>query len=108
MALFDFLKKLKTSTASSGNTNSSSSTGEPEIVFMGDLALLGESSNQNRTEPVPKKPTNSSITTASKDSSDSVVFMTFDSVRKECWVCSECGTMNDEEFDGCIVCGLKR
>lgn len=108
MALFDFLKKPKTGTTPSGSTNGSSASGEPESVFMGDLAFLSESSSQNRTESVPKNPMNSSMTTANKDSSDSVVFMTFDSAKKERWACSECGTMNDEELNGCIVCGLKR
>ena len=108
MGLFEFLKKPKSGTASSRNTSGDSASGEPESVFMGDLALLSESSSQNKTESVPQKPINSNIAATTKDSSDSVVFMTFDSGKNERWGCSECGTMNDNELDGCIVCGLKR
>lgn len=101
MGLFDFIKKLGTI----GNTSESK---EQTSVFKGDLVDINEIGTEEKPKAVHDNPVSAEWGIDNKDSSDSIVFMTFVPPQKVCWVCSECGTINEDGLDGCAVCGLKK
>ena len=104
MGLFDFLKKSKDTTTSSNVGGSATGTAS---VFKGDLAMV-QGVKKDVPSTTEKAHTVKPTTSDNKDSSDSVVFMTFSDYAKAAWCCPECGTANDGSYDGCVVCGLKR
>lgn len=104
MALFAFLKKSCDSSIISSTTKKS---GDATKIFKGDLAFIRDADvfpegNLNATEY--------SIANMdeTKDSSDSVIYMSFAPDVRNMWICPECGTRNENNFNGCVVCGLKR
>ena len=100
MGLFDFIKKKK-----GFESQKLESDGAPEAsksIFKGDLASLDD---RPRYEGDPYETEESEY---QGDSSDSVVFMNFPAQGQAKWLCPECGTLNDENMNGCAVCGLKK
>ena len=106
MALFDFLKKSRSDPPST--TVVSEKNGERTSVFKGDLAFIQDTDAAPKKEPPKTEYAPTYYTGENKDSSDSVIYMSFAPVVRNVWVCSECGTRNEDGFNGCIVCGLKR
>lgn len=100
MGLFDFLRK-SSSTPSAQNINSTFN--DTSSAFKGDLAAFQDVKIE--TKSIPNVGTNNM---ENKDSEDSVVFMDFDKTKKKVWFCPECGTVGDDYYDGCIVCGVKK
>lgn len=101
MGLFDFLKKNK-SDAHSLETGSSKSE-ERTSAFKGDLAFI-----QDRDMVEKKEKHHTGSSGENRDSLDSKVYMSFVSTSSKKWSCPECGTYNDENINGCIVCGLRK
>ena len=100
MGLFDFLKKKKDS-AEEG-TEKERSSEIHKNVFRGDLAILDERSGYEDDLYQEDE------SQYQEDSPESVVFLSFPAQGRSGWRCSECGTLNDENMDGCAVCGQKR
>jgi len=101
MGLFDFLKKNK-SDVHSLDTDSSKSE-KRTGAFKGDLAFI-----QDRDVAEKKEKYHTGSSSENRDSLDSEVYISFASVPSRKWSCAECGTCNDENINGCIVCGLRR
>lgn len=81
---------------------------ENEKVFKGDLASLNGGDVNNAAQQGTNGEPAENIITPFDDTSDSYVFMSFVNVRKGRWICTECGTYNDETMSGCVVCGLPK
>ena len=100
MGLLDFFKKALG--ASSDETRDT--TLEQAVTFKGDLALIRDgvttSDNSNNVAGWHY--------CENKNSEDSIIYMSFLPAEKGIWVCSECGTHNEEGLNGCIVCGFKK
>lgn len=101
MGLFDFLKRNKSDVQSS-NTGFNKS-GEKITAFKGDLAFI-----QDRDIVEKKEKHRAGLSGDNRDSLDSEVYMSFVSTPPKKWSCPECGTCNDENINGCIVCGLRK
>lgn len=105
MGLFDFLKKTHTGSSAAVNAGDKPQSEGRTGVFKGDLAHISDTDEERKPESVHTVPGSSSTATDQKDSPDSVVFMSFAPTPKGRWLCPECGTSNEEELSGCIVCG---
>ena len=106
MELFEFLKKNRSDPPSAPTTTDK--PGERTSVFKGDLAFIQDTDVTPKKEPSSTEYTPTHYTGENKDSADSVVYMSFAPAVRNIWICSECGTRNDEGLSGCIVCGLKK
>lgn len=106
MGLFGFLKKSRSDPSSTSVVTDK--PGERTSVFKGDLAFIQDTYAPPKKEPSSTGYTPSYYTGENKDSVDSVVYMSFAPTVRNIWVCSECGTRNEDDLDGCIVCGLKK
>ena len=106
MGLFEFLKKNR-SEAPSGRTTTDK-PGERMSVFKGDLAFIQDTDTTPKKEPTKTEYAPTNYIGENKDSSDSVIYMSFAPAVRNVWVCAECGTRNEDGFNGCIVCGIKK
>lgn len=104
MALFAFLKKSCDSLIISSTTKKS---GDATKIFKGDLAFIRDA------DVFPEEKFNATEHSfanmdEAKDSSDSVIYMSFAPEVRNMWICPECGTRNEKSLNECVVCGLKR
>ena len=106
MGLFEFLKKNRSDPPSVLTTMDKPR--ERTSVFKGDLAFIQDADATPKKESSNTVYTPSRYTSENKDSADSVVYMSFAPTVRNIWICSECGTRNDEGLSGCVVCGLKK
>lgn len=106
MGLFDFLKKSRSDPPPTSVVTDK--PGERTSVFKGDLAFIQDTDATPKKEPSNSGYTPTHYTGENKDSADSVVYMSFAPAVRNIWICSECGTRNDEGLSGCVVCGLKK
>ena len=106
MGLFDFLKKSRSDPAPTSVV--ADKPGERTSVFKGDLAFIQDTDVPPKKEPSKTGYTPTHYTGESKDSLDSVIYMSFAPAVRNIWICSACGTRNDEGLSGCVVCGLKK
>ncbi|SDZ95447.1 hypothetical protein SAMN05216349_10315 [Oribacterium sp. KHPX15] len=106
MGLFNFLKPRKPYTDNENVTDDQeqNQTG----AFKGDLAYFSEYSNSTGTVYQNTESGKNSGETYGIDSEDSEVYMTFENHAESFWNCPECGTHNDLQMTGCVVCGLKK
>ena len=117
MALFNLLRKLQEDLADN-DISEEPHQEENTSPFKGDL--LSKCKNPE-TKPEPDRVVSAPVDVVpapiyvapaweakTKDSADSVVFLTFPTAQKRSWVCQDCGTKNDESLNGCVVCGLRR
>ena len=106
MGLFEFLKKNRG--ALSPVSATTDKPGERTSVFKGDLAFIQDTDATPKKEPPKTEHAPTYYTGENKDSSDSIIYMSFAPAVRNVWVCSECGTRNEDGFNSCIVCGLKK
>ena len=117
MALFNLFKKQQENLAEN-DISEEKSQEENTSPFKGDL-LSKCKSPETKPEPVRVSSAPAYVAPApvyvaptweakTKDSADSVVFLTFPTTQRRSWVCQDCGTKNDESLNGCVVCGLRR
>lgn len=106
MGLFEFLKKNRSNMPSVHI--SADKPGERTSVFKGDLAFLQDTDTTSKKEPAKTECAPTNYTGENKDSSDSVIYISFAPAVRNVWVCAECGTRNEDGFNGCVVCGLKK
>ena len=79
---------------------------EKKSIFRGDLATIGDSQYQmGRVDNTPLQYNNRY---SNSDSSDSIVFLTFQQTQINGWACHECGTRNSDHYNSCVVCGLPK
>lgn len=104
MGLFGFLKRSRSDQSADTSDKPEARTG----AFKGDLAFIRDTDITANTERSKAEDTIPRYTGENKDSADSDVYMSFAPRRRNIWTCSECGTINEESLDGCIVCGLKK
>lgn len=110
MGLFDFLKRTREDTANIAAQNSNTNSEVQSSVFKGDLAKF------HGVPVATRKNTNTCVELSidhyesknNTDNADSEVFMTFPKCLTDYWSCPECGTLNNMNMTGCIVCGLKK
>ncbi len=104
MAIFAFLKKSRDSSIISSTTKKS---GDATKIFKGDLAFIRDADVFSEEKLNEAEHSFANMDKA-KDSSDSIIYMSFAPEVRNMWICPECGTRNENNLNGCVVCGLKR
>lgn len=80
-------------------------------AFKGDLAFTKK---EEEAPAAPKEDSEKNVQITNKrggpdkNSDDAVVYLDIEKLPRTKWTCKECGTINDENYRGCVVCGLKR
>ena len=106
MGFFEFLKKKN-----SDQTPEPAAPDKPEerkSVFKGDLAFIQDTNETVEEKQSQPKEEPEKYEDWGEDSADSTVYLTFIPAMRNVWICSECGTRNDNGLNGCMVCGLKK
>lgn len=103
MGLFDFFKNKKSEAIPEKETDDIEQ--ESKSVFKGDLARFDERfvAEKRYEDLIEEEHIDSHL-----DSSDSIVFMSFPVWEEKNWRCPECGTLNDMNMTGCVVCGFTK